>query len=71
MMLMAEIGVLLYDTIITFPMEVELVWRTQLGLAAVFYALARYPLVLQLLLLCFVPPDLSSKVNLITLICWH
>jgi len=38
--------ILVYDTLITLPEEIELVWCRKFRLAALFYFLARYPVVL-------------------------
>jgi hypothetical protein len=37
---------LLYDTLLIFPHEIELLWRGKFGLAALLYSLARYSTIL-------------------------
>jgi len=38
-------ALLVYDTLLTLPHEIKLVWRGRIGLAALLYFMARYSLI--------------------------
>jgi hypothetical protein len=42
-LLMIDIVVIAYDTLLTLPDEIELVWKGEMGLVSLFYFMARYP----------------------------
>jgi len=49
LVLLILIALLLYDTILTLPEEIEFIWRKRFRLAALLYFLTRYPAILLLL----------------------
>jgi hypothetical protein len=44
--LLLKLAWLVYDTLLTLPLEIRLVWRGKFGLAALLYFMARYSMLL-------------------------